>query len=78
MGVWHNRLVLSFSVKAKVHSFEERVGMRLSDCILCVSIYCNLPNLLRLFIYDIVPIYRVFVTSAFLAPALPHFTFYPL
>ena len=52
--------------------------MRLSDCILCVSIYCNLPSLLRLFIYDIVPIYRVFVTSAFLYPALPHFTFYPL
>lgn len=41
---WHYRLVLSFSVKAEVRSFEGRVGMRLSDCILCVFIYYNLPD----------------------------------
>lgn len=44
---WHNGLVLSLGAKAEVHSLEERVGMRLSDCILCVSIYCNLPDLLH-------------------------------
>lgn len=27
----HNKLVLSFGVKAEVHSFEGRVGMRLSE-----------------------------------------------
>lgn len=41
----HNRLVLSFCAKAEVRSFEGRVGMRLSDCILCVSLYYNLPDL---------------------------------
>lgn len=44
---WHYRLVLSFCVKPEVHSFEECVGMRLSDYILCVLIYCNLPDLLH-------------------------------
>ena len=44
---WHNRLVLSFSVKVEVHSFKGRVGMRLSDCIFCGFIYFNLPGLLR-------------------------------
>ena len=44
---WHYRLVLSFRAKAEVHSFEGRVGMRLSDCILCDSIYYNLPGLLQ-------------------------------
>ncbi len=44
---WHYRLVLSFRAKAEVHSFEGRVGMRLSDCILCDSIYYNLPGLLH-------------------------------
>ena len=61
MGVWHNRiifyffyseywrnkLVLSFSVKVEVHSFKGRVGMRLSDCIFCGFIYCNLRVLLH-------------------------------
>lgn len=44
---WHYRLVLSFCAKAEVHSFEGCVGMRLSDYIVCVLIYCNLPDLLR-------------------------------
>lgn len=44
---WHYRLVLSFCAKAEVHSFEGRVGMRLSDCIVRVLIYCNLPGLLH-------------------------------
>ena len=44
---WHNKLVLSFGAKAEVHSFEEIVGMRLSDCILCVPIYYNVPGLLH-------------------------------
>ena len=41
------KLVLSFGAKAEVHSFEGRVGMRLSDYIVRVPIYCNLPGLLH-------------------------------
>lgn len=44
---WHYRLVLSFCAKVEVHSFEGCVGMCLSDYILCVPIYYNLPGLLR-------------------------------
>ncbi len=44
---WHYRLVLSFCAKAEVHSFEVRVGMRLSDYIVRVLIYYNLPDLLH-------------------------------
>lgn len=43
---WHYRLVLSFCAKAEVHSFEVRVGMRLSDYVVRVLIYYNLPDLL--------------------------------
>lgn len=44
---WYYRLVLSFCAKAEVHSFEVRVGMRLSDYVVRVLIYYNLPDLLR-------------------------------
>ena len=44
---WHYRLVLSFCAKAEVYSFEGRVGMRLSDYVVRVLIYCNLPGLLH-------------------------------
>lgn len=40
----HNKLVLSLGAKAEIHSFEGCVGMRLSDYILRVPIYCNLPD----------------------------------
>lgn len=44
---WYYRLVLSFCAKAEVHSFEVRVGMRLSDYVVRVLIYYNLPDLLH-------------------------------
>ena len=56
---WHYRLVLSFCAKAEVHSFEVRVGMRLSDYVVRVLIYYNLPDLLH----------RIFDSVQFHAPS---------
>lgn len=41
------KFVLYFNVKAEVGSFEGVWVMRLSDCIVRVLIYCNLPDLLH-------------------------------
>ena len=43
---WHNRLVLSFSVKPEVGSFEG-VWVCVLVIVFCVFIYCNLPDLLQ-------------------------------
>lgn len=52
---WHYRLVLSFCAKAEVHSFEVRVGMRLSDYVVRVLIYYNLPDWLLPYALPILP-----------------------
>ena len=71
---WHYRLVLSFGAKAEVHSFEGRVGMRLSDYNVCFDLLqsSRLASSIRL-LYS--PDLSCFSSSGFPMPCIAPFRF---